>query len=422
MTTATERDSAADTKDTPPGVFATLRATPTSVRYLLGGVLINQAGAFVQPFLVLYLVHRGVSVGRAGLTLGIYSLGAMLGMLVGGELTHRLGARRTIAVSMATSALLVSSLPATAAPDRYWLLLVAVALTGAATQSYRPAAATLLSDLMPERDQVMAFSMFRIALNIGAAIGPLLAAWLILLNWDLLFWVDGLTALAYSALALALLPKTAPGRRHGDSKGASMDARHVTYLVVFRDRKFMLYLTSMFLGAAVYVQFYAVLPLKITHEGHPESLYSAVLTLSSAILIACELKVTWYVKRWLVASVAGGVGMTLLSLGVAGYGVSGSGAAILLFTVVFVSGLMVGGPTRFAHPAKAPADRKGRYLGMSQAVFGAGMALGPTVGVFVWNRLGDGVWLLGGVVGLVAAACGVIGMREPSNAAHVPAP
>ena len=417
-----------------PGVLSTLRLTPVSVRYLLGGVLINQMGAFVQTFLVLYLVHRGFSIGHAGVSLGAYSCGAILGTLVGGSLTDRLGARMTIALSMACSGALVMSFPALSQPSRYLLLLGVVAATGAVTQAYRPAAAALLSDLMPARHQVMAFSMLRIAMNIGAAMGPVIAAWLILVNWDLLFWFDGLTALSYSVLAVTLLPRTATSahNRGGRSPGERYRWRS-GYAVVLHDKKFLLYLASMILSAIIYAQFYAVLPLKITTDGHPPSLYSAVLALSSGTLITCELKVTAWVRRWLVSSVAGGIGTALLGLGLAGYGLSSGMTLILVCTVVCVSGLMVSGPTMFAHPSKTPAAVRGRYLGASHAMFGVGLAAGPMLGVLAWDRFGNGIWLMCGIVGVLAAVCAVLGMKEqrdPAPAAasrrvgpsHLPSP
>ena len=144
------------TDDKPPiGVLDALRATPVAVRYLLGGVLVNQLAAFVQTFLVLYLTHRGMSTGTAGLALGAYSLGTVFGTVLGGEITHRLGPRTTIVVAMTGSAPLVAVLPLLAKPGLLAPLLVAIALAGLFAQAYRPAAAVLLSDLMPERYQVM---------------------------------------------------------------------------------------------------------------------------------------------------------------------------------------------------------------------------------------------------------------------------
>jgi MFS family permease len=360
---------------------------------------------------VLYLIERGLSAGQAGMALGAYSCGAILGTFAGGELTHRVGARSAIALSMASSAFLVASVPALSAPGRVVFLIAVVAALGAATQVYRPAAATLISDLLSEEQRVMAFSMLRVAMNIGAAIGPLVAAALILVDWNLLFWYDGLTALAYAVLALTQLPHTPAGGDRPGSAAAHVAARS-TYVVMVRDSRFLLYLGSMLLSALIYVQFYAVLPLKITADGHGPGLYSVVLALSSGLLIACELKVTAYVRRWLAPGIAAGIGTALFALGLSGYGLSSGSVPILLSTVVGVAGLMVSGPTMFAHPAKAPAGLKARYLAASQALFSAGMTAGATLGVLVWRDVGEGVWLLCGLIGAIAATCAVAGVNE----------
>lgn len=394
--------------DTPAGVLSVLRITPSSVRYLLGGVLINQLGAFIQTFLVLYLTVRGFSIGYAGIALTAYSVGAVSGTLLGGELTHRIGPRATIAGAMATSAVILGFVPWLSDPALFGLLLAAVAVAGLATQAYRPAAAVLLSDLMPEEHRVMAFSMMRTALNVGAALGPLIAAGLILVDWNLLFWFDAVTALAYAVVALVLLPNTSAP--HEEMKLA--EDKRSAYAVLIRDRKYLLFLTSVLLGSAIYVQYTVALPLKIISDGHPAALYSAVLAVASLTLILCELKITSYVMHRR-PHVVGAVGQILMGLGLAGYGlVTGSSALIILSTIVFVSGVMISGPTMFAHPAKFPAAVKARYIGAHQATFGLGLALGPTLGVLAWGVLANGIWLVCGVIGALAALCALKGMRE----------
>jgi len=409
-----------------PKVLPALRAAPPAARYLLGGVLINQMGAFVQTFLVLYLVHKGLGAALAGAALAAYGVGAVVGTLAGGELTHRLGPRNTIAMSMAGSALLVSCVPWLSRPGHAPVLIGVTALTGAITQVYRPAASTMLSDLMPDEHRVMAFSMFRIALNVGAALGPLIAAWLITVDWDLLFWFDGATALLYSALAIAVLPRqrvpaTGDPVPDAGNTGDAGTPRSV-YGAMLRDVKYVLYLAAMAFMAIVYVQYTVALPLELNADGLT-STYSFALTLSSAVLITCELAVTARVKGWPAHRVAG-AGTVLMTLGMAGYGLaSGSTVVVLLCTIVFVSGLMTNGPTMFAYPATAPQAVKGRYIGTSQAVFGLGSALGTVLGEVVWRRYGDGVWLMCASVGLASAVCALLGMRglkaasEPASVA-----
>ncbi|WP_330230686.1 MFS transporter [Nocardia sp. NBC_00508] len=390
------------------GVFTALRETPRPVVYLLIGVLVNQLGAFVQTFLVLYLTHREFTVGQAGLALTAYSAGAVFGTMLGGELTHRIGPRPTIIAAMTGSAALLALIPLLSRPGLYAVLLIAVATTGLVTQAYRPAAAVLLGDLMPEEHRVMGFSMMRIALNIGAALAPLVAAAVILIDWNLLLWLDALTALAYAALALLLLPKVAAPQ---DEKEQSPKQSR-GYGVILRDRRYHLFLASVLVGSIIYVQYTVALPLNIEADGFSTGLYSAVLVTASVTLILCELKITAYVKH-LRPHLVGAVGTAIMGLGVAGYALAGLGPVpIILATIVFVSGVMVNGPTMFAYPSTFPAAVRARYIGTHQATFGLGMALGPALGVLAWTQLGEGIWPLCGALGVFAAWCAYAGIRE----------
>ncbi|MFD7642738.1 MFS transporter [Kitasatospora sp. NPDC059795] len=401
------------TDEQPPiGVLDTLRATPTTVRYLLGGVLVNQLGAFVQTFLVLYLTHRGMSDGTAGFALGAYSLGTVFGTVLGGEITHRLGPRTAILVAMVGSAPLVAVLPLLARPGLLAPLLVAVALAGLFAQAYRPAASVLLSDLMPERHQVMAFSMMRIALNTGAALAPLIAAAVILLDWDLLFWLDGATTLVYALLAYWLLPRHAVPESAPQEPAERRATGRAAYAAMLRDRAYLAYLAAVMLGTVAYVQSSISLPLEIVHDHYPTWLYSAVLTASSLVLITCELKITAYITR-IPTYLAVGVGHLVNSIGLAAYGLAvHSGAFVLFGAVLAVSGLMIAGPSMFAHPATFPGESKARYLATMQAAAGLASAVGPLFGVWAWTHLHAGFWVLMAVVNGLAGVLAVLGIRH----------
>ena len=395
----------------PDGVFAVLRQTPTPLRYLLGGVLVNQLGAFVQTFMVLYLTVRGFSAGQAGVVIAAYSIGTVFGGLAGGELIHRIGPRATIATAMLGSATVLGLVPLLGRPGLFGVLIVALLLAGLATQSYRPAAAVLLGDLMPADHRVMGFSMMRIALNVGAAVSPLIAAGLILVDWNLLLWFDAATALAYAILALRLLPDIRV-KREGNEDNAASGTR-AAYSTLLRDGRFWFFLGSVLIGSVIYVQYTIALPLKITADGHSTGLYSAVLVTASAVLIVCELKITSYVTRW-PGYIPATLGTALMGLGVAGYGISGGSAVVLVTcTIVFVFGVMVNGPTMFAYPSTFPAAVKARYISAHQSTFGLGMALGPVFGVTAWVALGNGVWWLCGGLGLIAALFALLGMSAP---------
>ena len=413
MKDASTNDRATD------GVLAAIRATPASIRYLLGGMLLNQLGAYVQPFLLLYLVHRGSSAEVAGLGLVAYSVGAIFGTMLGGELAHRIGTRITIGLAMAASGPLVALIPLlSGSGGTYWLLLLDVGLAGLVTQAYRPAASVLLAELMPEKFHVMTFSMMRTALNTGAAAGPLLAAALISVNWDLLFYVDGATALLYSLLAFGLLPNVVAPEEEKPAPGQTADRRSA-YAVLVRDGRFLLYLASLFIGTIVYAQFMVALPLKITADGGSTQLYSIVLATSSLVLITCELWITSYIVKW-SPPLAVFVGHVVFAMAFAAWGLStGSTALVILGAVLFTSGLMMSAPTMFARPAKVSSRYRPRYLGVMSAVTGLSSALAPVLGVFAWTHWGNAIWPVCAVLGVVAGLFAWVGITVKPETAPV---
>src|SRR5438874_2185489 len=104
------------------GVLATWRQTPGPVRAMLAGVFVNRLAAFVQIFLVLFLTHEGFSGGQAGIALGVYGAGAVLGTIIGGWLSDWLSPRSATIISMMGSAALLIAI----AYIKIYLLLLLV--------------------------------------------------------------------------------------------------------------------------------------------------------------------------------------------------------------------------------------------------------------------------------------------------------
>ncbi|MEU8635444.1 MFS transporter [Amycolatopsis sp. NPDC048633] len=396
------------------GVFAVLRATPAPVRYLLGGMLVNQLGAFVQTFLVLYLTFQGSSVGFAGVCLAAYSVGAIFGAMLGGELTHRFGGRTTIVTAMTCAAPLVASIPLVRGVPG--ALLAVIALSGLAIQAYRPAAAVLLAELMPEEHKVMGFSMLRIALNIGAAVAPLLAALVILVNWDLLFWLDGATAALWALLAFLLLPKRSTARQSAEPAGtpAPATSARAVYGTMVRDTRFLCYLLAGVFGMIVYAGSVAVLPLNIVSAGYPVGLYSTVLVISSLVLITCELKITTYIVR-IPKYLAGLSGCLVAGLGYLLYTlIADHPFFVVAGALLAVSGLMIHGPSTAAHPATFPVELRSRYIATKETLSGLAATIGPVLGLLIWSRSGGpAFWGFCALLSVAAGLMHVYDLRQP---------
>jgi predicted MFS family arabinose efflux permease len=416
----TEQDSpgrkSAGREDT-AGIFATFRQTPRPVKAILAGILVNKLGAFMQVYLVLFLIHRGFSTAEAGAALGGYGLGSVGGVLLGGWCTDRIGTRRTIIASMAvTAGLLIAVLEL----GYYPVLLLAVVAVGATSQLYRPASSVLLAELTPRPRQTMVFAMSRLALNVGTTSAPLIGVALLSISYDLLFCTEAAAALGFAAIALFVLPREAAGAGRAEPvRVEPVQAERVRG--PFSDRRYLLFLLAQLVIASVYIQYLGVLPLAMKAAHLATFWYGAMVALNSGLVISFELLVTKVVQRW-PSRIAIMAGFALTGAGLAFYALPGGLAIFFAGTLLWSLAECIDGPTMFTYPAQAGPDRtRGRYIAAAQSMFGIGSAIGPAGGVLLWLALGRHVWLIFGVVALAAIIPSWFGVR-PRATSEPPAP
>jgi MFS family permease len=391
------------------GVWRTLRETPLSAHVVLLGIFINQVAAFVQLFLVLYMTARGFTLEQAGIALGAYSVGAIVGTFGGGMLADLLGPRWTIVVSTGLQGLftfsitLFHSLPA---------ICIVAGLSGTMARSSATASATLLFELVPKDRQVMMSAMRQWVTNGGLAVAPLLGAAMSTISWPLLFWVDGGTSLVYCAVTAFVL-NTA--RLAGDAEKASgtpkTTAPPTGYGTILRDRKYLIYLLLMLFNGLVHIQFYAVLPIMLLAEHYHTWAYAALTAVAAILGFALQLRVTKKTQNWPIW-LAVMSGWVLLVIGRAALGLPGGLTVLFVAMLIGTAGVLIGGPAAFTHPVQvAPPGATARYIGLANAMFRLGYAIGPVLGVLLWTHIGKGVWLVCLAAGLLITGPGIWSLR-----------
>lgn len=429
--TEPDRTAAKPTDDA--GILVTWRESSSAAKALLLGLFVNRLGAFIQVFLVLFLVQRGFTEVQAGVALGLYAAGAVVGTFAGGAITDRLGGRLTIVVSMAGSAPL---LLAVLYLGSYPVLLVAVAAVGAVSNAFRPASAAMLSQMTPRHRTVMIFAMQRLTYNLGSTAAPLIGAGLVLVSYDLLFWAEAGVALAYAGIAVLALPRRRPAPDRSPARSPDQPAQPpASYRTVLADRRFVLFLLAGFINALVYMQYLGALPVAMRSADLPAGplsdataveaavfWYGAMVSLNGLIVITCELPATKIVQRWSMR-VAVLVGFGLLGAGMAAYALPLGLAAFVIGTMVWSLAEIIAGPTMFAYPAVAsPEHLRGRYLGAASGLFHIGSTAAPVAGLALWSLIGSALWPLCGAACAVGAFLAWHAMRPPPTAATAAAP
>jgi predicted MFS family arabinose efflux permease len=374
----------------------------------MAGIGINRLGSFVPLFLVLFLTQRGDSPSTASAALTLYGIGATLGTLIGGPLIDRFGARSTIVWSMLLGGLNTVLIP--------WIgphagVLIVCALSGSAARLYYPAAVVALSAATAESRLVFTSALIRLALNIGGTAGPLLGAFIAGKSYPAVFFIDGGSSVLFALLAYVGLPAGAIPvadrarrrdrvRQHGD-------------FAPWRNPRFLGYSLALFLIALVEIQYTAVLPLQMSSSGQSTLGYGFLVALNGALVITLEVPFTRYGPGNYRPSIP--VGMLLIMIGIVAFA-GGSWWWLLAGTVVWSLGEIIAAPwvTVYA-TVVAPASASGRYVSFAVTAQYLGFALGPALGLTVWELSHPALWPMLAIIGAIAVVVAWVCIDTPED-------
>jgi MFS family permease len=370
---------------------------PATYWYLWTGLLINRVGAFAVLFLSLYLTdQRGASTALAGLVVGTYGIGGVIGTLVGGVLTDRWGRRSTLLCShLAAAGLLV----ALALSSRIGVIAALGLLLGVAHAMPGPAFVAAIIDVVPADRRSRAFNLQFWAFNLGMAGASLLAG--LLAEWSYLglFLIDAATTTATAALIFLKVPETFD--RAVEAPVTKESGRGLR--TVLADRIFLAFVGLTLIQALLSSQTNTIMPLAMRDDGLRPSAYGVVVAVSGALIVLGQLFVPRLIDRHRKDRVLA-VALAVMAVGYGILGVADRVGGYLGAAVIWTIGNMLAAPPNAEINSElAPMALRGRYQAVFFLTFPAAAFLAPALGGISLQRLGDGHWLVTGLVGMVAA-------------------
>ncbi|MGA9162025.1 MAG: MFS transporter [Actinomycetota bacterium] len=397
-----------------PSLRANLRSLPPAAWVLFGGTFVNRLGTFVMPFITLYLTQpeQGYSIPQAGLALAMYGVGGVAAQFLGGWLADRIGRRNAIGFSMIGASVITLALWQASSLAAIYALMLLLALVA---EMHRPAASALIADLVPSEQRVTAFAVFRLAINVGWAFGLTLGGLLADRSFGYLFIGDAATSAAFGVISLIALPHGTRTSRHAERQMAGATR------TILADRGFLLFLGSILIGAAIYMQNVSTFPLHVQEAGYSTSVYGALQALNGVIVVLLELPITtWTGRRSRTRMVA--LGALLIGLAFATLIVARSIPALAAMVLVWTLGEIISSPVSSAFVAdRSPEHTRGRYQASLGVMFALGAIVGPTIGTTAYAFNPDLLWIGCGVAGVGAAALALAAGRHPAPAVGVDA-
>lgn len=185
---------------------------PRSVYVIFFARVVNSMGNFVYPFITLLLTSKGgMDEQKVGLFLLMGSILQVPGSLLGGKLSDVMGRKKIMILFMGLAALCFipcALLLNSEAAFRYipWFLILAAFFYSVSG----PASGAMMNDLTLPENRQAAFSLLYMGMNIGTAIGSIVAGFLFHNFMMLLFLGDAITTLISIALLIKFVPETKP--------------------------------------------------------------------------------------------------------------------------------------------------------------------------------------------------------------------
>ncbi len=156
------------------------------------------------PFMSMYVtqaMHRSLS--DAGLIITLFGVGSILGAAAGGTLADKIGFRPVQIFASIVSGLLFIAFSFVQEFSSLCLLTIVLSFVA---EAFRPANFTAIAAYSKPENITRSYSLNRLAINLGWAVGAALGGLLAAVNYSLLFYVEGGTNILAGILILTLLP------------------------------------------------------------------------------------------------------------------------------------------------------------------------------------------------------------------------
>lgn len=391
---------------------------PRDAYSILLGVTLSAIGnGLVLPFFVVYLHQaRGLPVAVAGLALSWMGIASLLFAPLVGWIVDHFGPKPGLIFGLVVSAIGYSSLGfVTRIPEVF-----AVATICAIGQGMMwPAQTAFLAELTNEKQRERIFAMNFALLNLGIAIGSIIASLVVgslrASAFTKLYIGDGFTFLVYLMVVLTI--RDSGSRSRTERADRKADKSSGSWADVLKDRAFrrvwIFSFVAIFFGySQLEVGFTSYATLVVHAKPSVLAWAFAANTIAIASMQMWVLKRIKSTRRTTALAMAAGLwGASWFAVGMSG--LTRMVIFLVLAQIIFAAGEMIWSPVIPAVVNDlAPAQLRGRYNAASGAAWQTGLILGPSMAGGLLGAGADRLWLLLTVTGCGVAAVLAISLRR----------
>lgn len=364
-------------------------------------MLINRSGTMVVPFMTIYMTQRvGVSISKAGFVMSLFGMGAIIGALIGGKLTDRIGSYYIQISSLIGGGIMFIIL---GQMRTYNTICIFTFLLALLNEAFRPANSVAVAHYSKEENRTRSYSLNRLAVNLGWAVGGGLGGLIASYNYELLFWVDGLTNLSGAALLYFVL---APSRNVATE--VKIKKEKIPGRTAYQDTNYLIFIFLLFLFAFCFFQLFTTIPVFYKEHFHLSVFFIGLIMAINGLLIAAFEMITIFKlegRRPLLHFISAGVVLIAFAYFMLNLPVDNKAVLALLIMIVFTFGEIMSMPFMNSYfISRTLPHNRGQYAALFTVAWASAQATGPFVGSIVAEKYGYNVlwYIVAGVCLLIA--------------------
>jgi len=343
-------------------------------------MLVNRMGTMVIPFMTMYLTqHSGFTIDKAGFVMSLFGLGAITGALIGGKLVDNIGYYYVQIFALIGGGSMFIIL---GQMHSYISICIATFILALLNESFRPANTVAIAHYSKEINRTRSYSLNRLAINMGWAVGGALGGILASFNYNLLFWVDGISNL----LAAGLLYITLSPKRNAATE-VKVKEKGIVKISVYKDKSYLTFIILVFVFALCFFQLFTTIPVFFKDNFKLSVFFIGMIMALNGLIISFFEMITVFSlegRRPSVYIISGGmllvsISFLLLSLPMVNYAMIALISMVILtfgeiLTMPFMNAWWIG---------RTQQNNRGQYAALYTVAWASAQTVGPFAGALI---------------------------------------
>jgi predicted MFS family arabinose efflux permease len=337
-------------------------------------MLINRSGTMVLPFMTLYLTGKTMnrSLAEAGIVMGLFGLGSIVGAYFGGKFSDKIGFFKVQLFTLFFGGALFIVLGQL---KLFPLICLFTFILSLVNEAFRPANSSAIAHYSSTQNRTRSYSLNRLAINLGWAVGASIGGLIASYNYELLFWVDGFTnMLAAVLLFIYLKPQRIVLKVEG------LETEVPISQSAYRDKPYLWFIFLMTLFGICFFQLFTIIPKYFRDNLFlSESYIGLIMAVNGLIIVGIEMVLVYLLEQKNKTVFFISFGTFICSLSFFSLLLPGHAKAIALLMILLITfGEIMAMPFMNTYwISRCNQTNRGQYAALFTIAWGVAQTLGP---------------------------------------------